>query len=89
MQEMLPDFILRFGQPCTFEDMQPEVDSGVEAIAPPYTNETENDQETTEEEDKEEKDDQFILNNPANLGLLASESDSYRRYHDQDSYSVE
>ena len=43
MQEMLPDCMLCFGQPCTFEDKQPEDDSDVEAIAPPYTSETEND----------------------------------------------
>ena len=89
MQEMLPDFIICFGQPCTFEDMQPEDDSGVEAIAPPYTIETENDQETIEDEGEENDDDYLILNILSNPGLLAAESDSYRRYHDSDSHSAE
>ena len=56
IQEMLQDFMLRFGQPCTFEDNLPEDDTDVEAIHPPYTSETENDSETTEEEDKKEND---------------------------------
>ena len=89
MQEMLTDFMLRFGQPCTFEDKQPEDDSDVEEIAPPYTSETENDSETTEDEEEENDDDYLILNNPANLGVLASESDSDSSYHNSDSYSVE
>ena len=89
IQEMLPDFMLRFGQPCTFKDNLPEDDSDVEAIAPTYTSETENDQETTEDEDDENDDDYLILNNPANLGVLASESDSDSSYHDSDSNSAE
>ena len=76
MQEMFPDFMLRFGQPCTFEDNLPEDDTDVEAIVPPYTSETENDSETTEEEDKKENDGQFILNNAETVGVSASESDS-------------
>ena len=57
IQEMLPDFTLRLGQPRTFEDNLPEADSDVEAIVPIYTSETENDSETTEEEDEENDDD--------------------------------
>ena len=89
MQEMLPDFMLRFSQPYTFEDNLPEDDSDVEAIAPTYTSETENDSETTEEKDEENDGDYLILNNPANPGRLASKSDSDSSYHDSDSHSAE
>ena len=80
--------MLRFGQRCMFEDNLPEDDSDVEAIATPYTSEPENEQETTEEEDEENDGDYLILNDTANLGVLASESDSDSSYHDSDSYSV-
>ena len=89
MQERLATFMLSQGQPCTFEDNLPEDDSDVEAIAPPYPSEKENDSETSEDEDDENDDDYLILNNPANLGVLASESDSDSSYHDSDSHSAE